>query len=247
MGSDGKKLSKRHGSTSIDEFRRQGISPEALINYIAMVGASYEDGKDIYTLEELAKLFSLEKLSKSPAIFDYKKLEWFNGHYIRMKSDDELAARALPFAVESGLFGEAGQEPEPAQKELFSAAMPLIKERVVFLAEIPGKIRYLFSEFPLPPKEEFFPKKAGLEETISFLNKGRSIVSSLINTQNDEEAELFIKTYAEQQGVKLGDIMMPLRISITGTKVSPPLFGSIRLLGVEKTLARIDRALDYLV
>ncbi|MCL2320411.1 MAG: glutamate--tRNA ligase, partial [Treponema sp.] len=91
MGQDGKKLSKRHGSTSMDEFRRQGCLPEALINYVAMVGCSYEEGKDLYTLEELAGRFSLDKLNKAPAVFDYKKLEWYNGQYIRMKSDAELA------------------------------------------------------------------------------------------------------------------------------------------------------------
>ena len=246
MGLDGKKLSKRHGSTSIDEFMRQGICPEALINYVAMVGASYEEGKDIYNLEELSKNFSLEKLSKAPAIFDYKKLEWFNGQYIRMKSDGELASLALPFAVDSGLFGEPGKKPNEAQEKLFAAAMPLVKERTVFLSEIPEKIHYLFSEPPLPPKEEFFPKKAGLEETLTYLKKGRSIVGNLAEAPNDEEAENLIKAFAEQEEIKLGDLMMPLRVAITGTKVSPPLFGSIRLLGAEKALSRVDRALDYL-
>ncbi|MCL1955613.1 MAG: glutamate--tRNA ligase, partial [Brevinematales bacterium] len=115
MGQDGKKLSKRHGATSIDEFRRQGDLPEALINYVALLGASYEEGKDIYTLDELATRFSLEKLNKAPAVFDYKKLEWYNGQYIRMKSDDELASLCLPFAKEAGLFG-AESEPTPQQR-----------------------------------------------------------------------------------------------------------------------------------
>jgi glutamyl-tRNA synthetase len=96
MGQDGKKLSKRHGATSIDEFRRQGYLPEALINYVALFGASYEEGKELYTLDELAGYFSLDKLNKAPAVFDYKKLEWYNGQYIRMKSDEELAVLCLP-------------------------------------------------------------------------------------------------------------------------------------------------------
>jgi glutamyl-tRNA synthetase len=246
MGQDGKKLSKRHGSTGIDEFRQQGCLPEALINYIALVGCSYEEGKDIYSLDELAKRFSLEKLAKAPAIFDYKKLEWFNGQYIRMKSNAELAVLTLPFAVEQGLFGNPSQKPDLVQETLFIAAMPLVKERAVFLTEIPEKIRYLFAEPPIPKKEEFFPKKADLAETLGLLKKGRAIAGSLADSASDEEAESLVKSFAEKEGLKLGDLMMPLRVAITGQRVSPPLFGSLRLLGSEKALARVDRALEAL-
>ena len=246
MGIDGKKLSKRHGSTSIDEFRRQGCLPEALINYVALVGASYEEGKEIYTLEELAERFSLEKLNKAPAIFDYKKLEWYNGQYIRMKSDSELASLSLPFAIEAGLFGTPGQNPDSTQEKLFTAAMPLIKERAVFLTEIPGKLRYLFSEPAMPPIEEFFPKKADLKTTLELLRKAKTLVEPLSLAPNDEEAENLIKSFAEKEGLKLGDLMMPLRVAITGERVSPPLFGSLRLLGSERALARVERALEVL-
>ena len=246
MGLDGKKLSKRHGSTSIDEFRRQGCLAEALINYVALVGASYEEGKDLYTLEELAQRFSLEKLNKAPAIFDYKKLEWYNGQYIRMKSDSELAEASMPFALETGLFGEPGLKPDSAQEKLYVAAIPLVKERALYLPEIPEKLRYLFSEPPLPPKEEFFPKKADLAATIELLKKSQTLVKAMAESQNDEEAENLIKSFAEKEELKLGDLMMPLRVAITGARVSPPLFGSLRLLGSEKSLARVSRALDAL-
>ena len=246
MGLDGKKLSKRHGSTGIDEFRRQGCLPEALINYVAMVGASYEEGKDLYSLQELVERFSLEKLNKAPAIFDYKKLEWYNGQYIRMKSDAELAAAALPFAIEQGLFGALGQTPDSAQEKLFTAAMPLVKERAVYLAEIPEKVRYLFTDPAMPPREEFIPKKADLNATIELLQKARTMVKPMAEAPNDEEAENRIKAFAEKEGLKLGDLMMPLRVAITGARVSPPLFGSLRLLGSEKALARTDSALKAL-
>ena len=246
MGQDGKKLSKRHGSTGIDEFRRLGCLPEALINYIALVGCSYEEGKDVYTLAELAERFSLEKLSKAPAIFDYKKLEWFNGIYIRAKSDDELSCLSLPFAVEQGLFGAPGTEPDAAQKTLYAAAMPLVKERAAYLKELPEKLVFLFTEAPVAPKEEFIPKKADLNVAIGLLKKGRSIVSTLAEASSDEEAENLIKVFVEKESIKLGDLMMPLRVAITGARVSPPLFGSLRLLGAEKSLTRIDRALAAL-
>jgi len=246
MGLDGKKLSKRHGATGMDEFRRQGCIPEALINYIAMVGCSYEEGRDIFTLDELAERFSLEKLSKAPAIFDYKKLEWFNGQYIRMKSDEELARLSMPYAIEEGLFGAKGSSPDSAQEKLYSDAMSLVKERAVYLTEIPSKLCYLFSEPAMPPKEEFFPKKANIEATIELLKKAKTITGALADAPDDEAAEQLVKSLAEKENVKLGDLLMPLRVAITGERVSPPLFGSIRLLGTEKSLARLDRALETL-
>ena len=246
MGQDGKKLSKRHGATGIDDFKRQGILPEALVNYIALVGASYEEGKEIYTLDELAERFSIEKLNKAAAIFDYKKLEWFNGQYIRMKSDTELAALTLPLAVEMGLFGGPGLKPDSAQEKTYIAAMRLVKERAIYLTEIPEKLGYLFSEPALPPKEEFIPKKADLSETLELLKKAKTIVEPLAEAPGDEEAELLLKSFAEKEGLKLGDLMMPFRVAITGARVSPPLFGSLRLLGREKALARLERAINFI-
>jgi glutamyl-tRNA synthetase len=242
MGQDGKKLSKRHGATSIDEFRRQGYLSEALINYVALLGASYQEGKDLYTLEELGARFSLDKLNKAPAVFDYQKLAWYNGQYIRMKSDAALAALALPYAVEAGLFGEPGTAPDPAQCETFTAAMVLIKERVSLLKEIPDKIRYLFADPPIPAPAEFIPKKLDLQRTRELLAIGRDMVEPLAALP-DPEAEAFIKERAVQEGVKLGDLMMPLRVALTGSRVSPPLFGTIRLLGPARSLERLDRAL----
>jgi glutamyl-tRNA synthetase len=244
MGQDGKKLSKRHGATSIDEFRKQGYLPEALLNYVALLGASYEEGKEIYTLGELAQRFSLEKLNKAPAVFDYKKLEWYNGQYIRMKSDEELARLCLPYARASGLFGE--DKPSPQQLSVFTAAMPLVKERLVFLNEVPEKIAYLFKEPEVPAAEEFIPKKSDLTTTIELLRHGLEFVNPLAEAQDDERAENFIKAEAEKRGVKLGDLMMPLRVAITGSRVSPPLFGSLRILGAECSRQRVQKALDKL-
>ena len=243
MGQDGKKLSKRHGATSIDEFRKQGYLGEALINYVALLGASYEEGCDIYTLARLAGLFSLDKLNKAPAIFDYKKLEWYNGQYIRMKSDEELACLCLPWAVSAGLFGAAGTEPAAPQRRIFTAAMPLIRERLNFLHEAPAKIAYLFSEPAVPPVEEFIPKKLDRAQTIRLLHLARECARPLAEAAGDEAAEACIKEQAEKNAVKLGDLMMPLRVAITGSRVSPPLFGSLRILGAECSLRRIDRAL----
>ncbi len=245
MGQDGKKLSKRHGATSVDEFRRQGYLPEALINYIALLGASYEEGRDIYALGDLASAFSLDKLTKAPAVFDYQKLEWFNGQYIRSKTDEALAALIMPIAVSSGLFGGEGRDPSEAQAEKFRLAMSLVKERASFLGDIPEKLKYLFSEPALPPPAEFFPKKADLAKTIRLLRTARPIVGAMA-VETEEAAEERVKTLAAESGDKLGDLLMPLRVAITGARVSPPLFGSLRLLGPDIALARVDAALGIL-
>ncbi|MDR2543494.1 MAG: glutamate--tRNA ligase [Treponema sp.] len=244
MGQDGKKLSKRHGATSIDEFRKQGYLPEALINYVALLGASYEEGKDIYTLEELTQRFSLEKLNKAPAVFDYKKLEWYNGQYIRMKTDEELASLCLPYAINAGLFGS--EEPTAQQRDVFVAIMALVKERLTFLNEVPEKVAYLFREPEIPAAEEFIPKKCDLTKTIELLQIGKELAGSLAQTPDDEQAENFIKAEAQKREIKLGDLMMPLRVAITGSRVSPPLFGSLRILGAERSTDRIENALKNL-
>jgi glutamyl-tRNA synthetase len=199
----------------------------------------------------MEKLFSLDKLNKAPAIFDYKKLEWYNGQYIRMKTSEDLAALSMPWAQD--LFGKSGEETtaEPAgpteeQKTLYTEAMDLVRERANFLPEIPGKVGYLFSE-PVPPApEEFIPKKSDLASAVSLLRMGKELISAFFSggkSVSDEEAERIVKEKAEKENVKLGDLLMPLRVAITGSRVSPPLFASIRLLGAERCRQRIDAAL----
>jgi glutamyl-tRNA synthetase len=245
MGQDGKKLSKRHGATSVDEFRNQGVLSAALLNYVSLLGASYEEGNEIWTLDELAARFSLEKLHKASAVFDYKKLEWFNAQYIKAAKNDVLAEKALPFAVNAGVFGAAGKTPSVAEMKLFENAMPLVKERANYLNETGEKLRYLFCEPALPPPEEFIPKKSTREEAARLLRIGRGIIAELA-AKNEEEAEAFVKRVAEAEAVKLGDLLMPMRVALTGSRVSPPLFGSASLLGGEKCAARIERALEIL-
>ncbi|GHU22681.1 glutamate--tRNA ligase [Spirochaetia bacterium] len=245
MGPDGKKLSKRHGATSVDEFRRQGYLPEALINYVALLGASYEEGRDIYLLAELAARFSIDKLNKAPAIFDYKKLEWFNGQYIRAKTNEELALCAMPYAQSAGLFGNPDTQPDADQEKTFIAAMPLIKERVTLLSEIPAKIAYLFREPDLPDVEDFIPRKSDLATAITLLMSGKELVEDL-SRFNDADGERLAKEKAEKEQIKLGDLLMPLRVAITGSRVSPPLFGSIRILGAQKSMDRIEHAIASL-
>ncbi len=244
-GEDGHKLSKRHGSVSLDEFRAQGYLPEALLNYVGMLGASYEEGKDIYSLAELASSFSIEKLNKAPAVFDYKKLEWFNGQYIRRKTDEELARLIEPYAVEAGLFGDGGKAPDEEGRRRLKAAIPLVKERISFLKDAAPMMAYLFKTPALPAKEDFIPKKLDGARAVELMETGLGIIGKLA-TASEEEAEALARSTAEAAGAKLGDLLMPLRVAITGSKVSPPLMGSIRILGGDEAMKRVEKAIGLL-
>jgi glutamyl-tRNA synthetase len=242
MGKDGQKLSKRHGATAVREFRRQGYLPEALINYISLLGWSWDDKREFFTKEELEELFTLEKLNKAPGVFDYKKLEWFNGQYIRAKSDEELIALTLPYLKEEGLVDDP---PAEAQMEIVRRMMPLMKERLHFLSDIAPLSRFLFTDVREYNLREVIPKKLDAARTLELLRAGRELVAGFPERGEEKTEELF-REKAEELGVKLGAMLMPIRVAITGSKVSPPLFGSIELLGIEPTLERIDRVLSLL-
>jgi glutamyl-tRNA synthetase len=238
LGQDGSKLSKRHGATSIDEFRKKGYLPDALVNYVSHLGCSYEEGRDIYSLPELEHLFKAEKLNKAPAVFDYQKLEWYNGQYIRMKSDEELYVLVLPFLAEAGLIPT---QPGTELRRLALVAMSLVKERLKFLTEAPAMMRYLFEEPAIPPTEEFIPKKLDTQRATELLNAAAALLPACDLGDLPGTEERF-RAEAERMGAKFGDLMMPLRVAVTGSRVSPPLFESIRLLGLPKALARVAKA-----
>lgn len=263
MGQDGQKLSKRHGATSCNEFRNTGYLKEAIINYVAMLGASYEEGRDLYSLEDLSKLFDTTHLNKAPAVFDYKKLDWFNGQYIRQKTDEELFNLTWPF-IANTLFKKKEKEdvevdgvkpvifadetninPTKEQREILMEAMPLIKERLHHLTEAPLMLRFLFEDVPTLSKEELIPKKLDAKKTHEVLNIAKELLKKAILLTEDD-AFLLFKEKSESLGIKTGDFMMPIRVAVTGSKISPPLIGSIKILGLEEATKRIEKALHSL-
>jgi len=239
-GKDGQKLSKRHGATSAREFRRQGYLPEALINYITMLGWSYDDSREFFTVGDLEKLFTLEKINKAPAVFDYKKLDWFNGNYIRQKSNDELRELVLPFLQEAGLVTDPPNERESG---ILDGAVPLIKERLKKLSEAPELTRFLFQEIGAYNAADLIPKKSTAAETQRILEAIQPLLAD-IGTTSDEENEEVFRQRAEELGVKIGNMLMPLRVAVTGSKVSPPLFASVRLLGADVARKRVEVAVE---
>lgn len=274
-GSDGKKLSKRHGSTSLNEFRARGYLPQAIVNYVAMLGCSYEEGKEFYSLPELAAAFKLEHLNKAPAVFDYKKLEYYNGAYIRLLSDEELYKWTLPFITGTGdaalEINPENPQPQPKVGPEYSGIalsensepfcvdssmsmtsqevkaslmklMPLIKERLKYLTDAAEMVRFLFTEPSVPPKAEIIPKKLDEAKTREVLERAKIFVEEIFELSH-EEAEERAKKHAEEMGIKLGDFMMPIRMAATGSRISPPLIGSILILGKERAIARIEKTL----
>jgi glutamyl-tRNA synthetase len=239
LGKDGQKLSKRHGATSVREFRRQGYLPDALVNYLALVGWSYDDARELFSLADLEHLFSIEKLNKAPAVFDYQKLDWFNGTYLRAKTRSEAAALIRPVLEEAGFprgrLEEAG---------FLEGVAGLVQERVKLLSEVPDMVRYLFESPTAYAAEDLVPKKLDRERTANLLESLTPFIR--LACEGDPAIEEKLRALAAEKGVKLGDLLTPLRVAITGSRVSPPLFESIRLVGEERALASSTTAITTL-
>jgi glutamyl-tRNA synthetase len=242
MGKDGQKLSKRHGSTSLRDFIKEGYLKEALINYVTMVGWSFDDSREFFTKEELEELFSVEKINKAPGVFDYKKLQWFNGQYIRKKSDAELIQLLLPYLQEAGFVSAEVSAEESAMME---AMMPLVKERLKLLSDIVPLTGFLFKGPADYEAESLIPKKSDAETALKIVEALKVYVPKVF-TVDDEEAEAILMKDIEALGVKTGDFLMVLRVALTGTRVSPPILGAIRLFGETEALKALESAVEKL-
>jgi glutamyl-tRNA synthetase len=242
MGKDGQKLSKRHGSTSVRDFKAKGYLPEALINYVSMVGWSYDGEREFFTKDELCEVFSLEKINKAPGVFDYKKLEWYNGMYIRQKTDEQLADMLIPYLVDAGFVSHTPSESEIAK---IAALVPIIKERLKVLGDVVDMARFLFTDIEAPAVEDLLPKKQDISTTLEVLNRVLPILRKL-GSVGDEVLEQELADIAALLDIKVNGVFMPIRVAITGSTVSPPLLDSIRLLGMDTAVARLERAITIL-
>ena len=244
MGKDGQKLSKRHGSTAVRDFREQGYLSEALLNYVSLVGWSYDGEREFFTREELEELFTLEKINKAPGVFDYKKLDWFNGQYIRQKSDEELLALLLPYLLKAGFVTEP-IDGETREKLLLLTASA--KERLKVLSDIVPLSRFLFEEPVWDDISLFAAKGVGLDVATEALERADEVLKAGLAAGTEITViEDQLSALAGEMGVKVGAVFMPIRVALTASTVSLPLFDSIRLLGEERSLGRIERALAIL-
>jgi glutamyl-tRNA synthetase len=242
LGQDGQKLSKRHGATRLREFREKGYLPEAILNYIALLGWSYDASSEQFCLAELEKLFCLERLNKAPAVFDYKKLDWFNGLYIRKLDPERLAGLLLPYLQKEGLVGDP---PAEREKERVRALVPLVRERLVLLADVVPLARFLFQEVS-PAAEDLVPKKLDRARAAELLRRAAGELEGFAG-RDDEANEARCRSLAERLGVKLGDLLQPVRVAVTGSRASPPLFASLRLVGEAEALRRMRKSLELLM
>ena len=232
-GPDGKKLSKRHGAMSVAEFRDQGYLPEALVNYMALLGWSLDGERELFTLRELEQAFSLERLHASPAVFDADKLRWMNGTYIRALPPEELAGRLAPWLATSG-----AADPERVARPVAE----LVRERLTVLGDTIPMAGFLFATKLDYDVGALVPKRLDGARTARVLERALGMVDAACGP-DEAPAEQAFRTAADELGVKFGDLMMPVRVAITGARVSPPLFGSMRILGAETCRDRLRAAL----
>jgi glutamyl-tRNA synthetase len=223
-GPDGKKLSKRHGATSLDEFRVAGYLPEAVMNFLALLGWSYDDRTTIMSRDELIERFSFDRVGASPATFDYKKLDWMNGVYLRALSTDEVADRLVVYLRERGLEWD---------EDLVRQTAPLVQEKVAKLADYPDFTRFLF--------EDVDARSLELDGSRPVLAAAREVLSEL-EPFTAERIEPALRKLAERLELPPRKAFQPIRIAVTGSRISPGLFESLELLGRERTLARLSAA-----
>lgn len=239
MGSDGHKLSKRHGSTSVRDFRAKGYLPEALLNYVSLVGWSYDGEKEFFTREELEKCFSLEKINKAPGVFDYQKLDWFNAQYIRQKSDKELADLLMPYLKQAGRLDDSGYD-------RLLAFVPGVRDRLTLLSDIVAMTDFI-EDHGEPDAAILIPKKMDAASSLSSLKAVYELVKDdLAKGRTDDELQNDMCELAQRLGIKNAGVFNPLRAAVTGLQVSPPPFSCIHLLGEEESHRRIERAIEVL-
>jgi glutamyl-tRNA synthetase len=229
LGPDRQPLSKRHGSTSVESFRELGYLPEAMVNYLALLGWSAGEDREILTRDELIEAFDLERVSSNPAAFDTEKLTWLNNHLIQGLDDDDLAARCLHFLTEAGLM------PDPA---MLMAAMPLVKERMKTLREAPELLAFLFTDdISLNEKAQGLVAKA----PEGYLSKVADALET-VEPWDAEPIQATLDALAEAEGLSRTKAFQPVRAAVTGSNVSPPLPESLALLGRQRTTTRLRSA-----
>lgn len=237
MGQDNAKLSKRNGEVSIAWYRDKGFLPEAICNYLALLGWSPGDDRENVTMKELTELFTVEKVHSSPARFDMKKLEAINGDKIRALTIDEFLDWSLPFLTKAGVI--TGTADEIA---LVKLALPLIQERIIMLSEVPAMLKFLFvKNFAV---EADSVAKISDDASKQVLQRSLKELEPLATWNHDSIEAALRSSLIEEMGLKPRIAFGAVRIATTGSTISPPLFESMELLGKEASLARIRAGLE---
>jgi glutamyl-tRNA synthetase len=234
-GPDGSKLSKRHGALGVDAYRAMGYLPAALRNYLVRLGWSHGD-QEIFSSAEMIAAFDLPQIGRSPARFDFTKLESINGHYLRQTGDAELLAEIEGLLPHVAGGAELAAELTPELRRKLLAAMPGLKERAKTLIELIDGARFLFRGRPIALDE-----KAAALLTADARHLLGEILGELdaVEPWTAEQAEHVVRTFAERKGAKLGSVAQPLRAALTGRTTSPGIFDVLAVLGKSESLARL--------
>jgi glutamyl-tRNA synthetase len=231
---DHSKISKRKNNTSLKWYREQGFLPEAMINFLALMGWSMPDGSEIFGYEDVEREFTFERVTTTGPVFDLVKLTSINGKYIRMLSDDELYDRLQPYL------------PDDMERERVRKIIPVLKDRLTRLGEFVELTGFFFGPPPDYDATVLVPKKGTPENALDALTRVRVLLSELPEPWTHDEWESGMRALATELGMKPGDLFMILRVAVTGSTVSPPLYESMEILGKDDVLARVNIALSKL-
>lgn len=246
LGPDRSKLSKRHGATSLSDYRKDGFIPEAIVNYLALLGWSSEDQREVFSREELIQRFDLDRVGPTPAIFSRDKLEWMNGHYINhILSVEDVALRCLPFLKEAGLAPDGDSAKMEQFEQYVDRIIPLVKERMKRLNEITGLTDFFFINDLAYDKTQLVGKNMTPEASGEALLAARERLARFEEFDADI-IEGVLRRLAEDLQLKTGQLFMILRVAVSGRTVSPPLFETMAVLGRERTLRRLGTAAQAL-
>lgn len=236
MGQDNTKLSKRNGEVSIAWYRDAGFLPEAICNYLALLGWSPGDDRENVTMQELTELFTVERVNSSPAKFDIKKLEAINGDKIRALTIDDFLLRALPFVIKAGIISGTDSE-----KAVIKSVLPIIQERIAKLSEVPQMVKFLFGESVVIDSDS----QAKISDDVSkdVLRKSLAALAPLTVWSHDSIDAALRAVLIDEMGLKPRIAFGAVRIAVTGSHISPPLFESMELLGKDRALTRIKNAI----
>ena len=240
LAPDRSKLSKRHGATSVEEFREQGYLPEAIVNYLTLLGWSPGNDEEIFTLPATLAKFDFGKMSKKAAVYDTKKLTWLNGQYLSSLPLENIVAAAIPFFKKAGLVDDAYLA---THKEYFNHLVDVVRVRVKTLQELVDGAVYFFK--PLEGYEEKGVAKHFTPEGAALLEKCITAIEALPEFTL-ETTEACYNKIAEATGISLGKVIHPTRLALTGRTVSPGLFDVMLLMGRDETLKRLQQAVTYI-
>ena len=240
---NGAKLSKRHGAQSALEYRDAGYTPDAVLNYLALLGWSPGDDTEVMSRSEIASRFEIERILSHPAKFSAQKLEWMNQQHIMKADEDALAEMMMPYLERPEADGGLPEEVDrPIDRSVVKAMVPVLRERIKVLPDVVELIDFLFVDEVDPNPEEMIGRRMDEEMVVTALKSSIDALK-LVGPFTTEEIESTLRGLTVTTGLKAGQLFTPIRVAMTAKRIAPPLFESIEVLGRERTIERLGKGL----